>query len=153
MAIFRIFRDLLGFRPRRLQAAALCLRGQGAEREVLLVTSRGRRHKTKRWILPKGWPISGLDLMGSAEQEAWEEAGVKGTIHPESIGRYLHAQRRAENFVQQVEVRVYRIDDATLADDYPEAGQRERRWWKLEEAAAAVDQPELAALLRKVAAS
>lgn len=153
MAIFRIFRDLLGFRPRRLQVAALCLRGEGAEREVLMVTSRGRRHKTKRWILPKGWPIAGLDLVGAAEQEAWEEAGIKGRINPESIGRYLHTQIRAHNFAQQVEVRVYQVDDATLSDDYPEAGQRERRWWKLAEAASIVDQPELAALLRKVAAN
>ena len=60
-------------RPKRLQVAALCYRRDGDSKEVLLVTSRG----TGRWILPKGWPIDGLDAGEAALQEAWEEAGVR----------------------------------------------------------------------------
>ncbi|MDO5058276.1 MAG: NUDIX hydrolase [Lautropia sp.] len=149
MAVPRILRDLLGFRPRRLQVAALCLRGQGTTQEVLMVTNRGR--KRRRWILPKGWPMNGLDLPSSAQQEAWEEAGAKGPVRPEPVGQYLHTNVHAEDFVQQLEVRVYRIDEPSLHDDYPEAGQRERRWLPLAEAAGIVDQPGLASLLRRLA--
>ena len=149
MAVPRILRDLLGFRPRRLQVAALCLRGEGPAREVLMVTNRGR--KRKRWILPKGWPVGGLDLPGSAQQEAWEEAGVRGQARPEPVGQYLHANLHADDFVQQIEVRVYRIDQPTMLDDYPEARQRDRRWLPLAEVASIVDQPGLAALLRQLA--
>ena len=41
-------------------------------REVLLVTS-----SNGRWILPKGWPIDGMTASEAAQQEAWEEGGVK----------------------------------------------------------------------------
>ena len=40
--------------------------------EILLVTSRSRR----RWILPKGLPVDGLEPSEAAAREAFEEAGV-----------------------------------------------------------------------------
>ena len=54
-------------RPKRLQVAALCYRGDDADRKVLLVTSRG----TGRWIIPKGWPIRGMNAPQAARQEAF----------------------------------------------------------------------------------
>ena len=42
--------------------------------EVLIVTTR----RTRRWIIPKGWPIHGLTPAKSAAREAFEEAGVRG---------------------------------------------------------------------------
>jgi 8-oxo-dGTP pyrophosphatase MutT (NUDIX family) len=44
--------------------------------EILLVTTR----QTKRWIIPKGWPIKGLKPAKSAAREAYEEAGVRGSV-------------------------------------------------------------------------
>ncbi|WP_153885555.1 NUDIX domain-containing protein [Microvirga tunisiensis] len=38
----------------------------------MLVTTRGR----KRWIVPKGWPVPGLQPYESAAREAFEEAGL-----------------------------------------------------------------------------
>ncbi len=151
MAISRFLNDLLGFRPRQLQVAALCLRGESPNLEVLLVTSRSTKKHPPRWILPKGWPIVGTDLAGSARQEAWEEAGVRGRLNTDPVGSYLHEYLQDGHLVRQVEVRVFRLDQATLADDYPEAGQRKRCWWSLEDAAAAVEQPGLAELLRRLA--
>lgn len=95
--------------------------------------------------------MAGFNLPESARQEAWEEAGIKGEIRPAPVGTYLHSQVRADNFVQPLEIHVFQIDHPVLADDYPEAGQRERRWWPLAEAAAIVEQPGLATLLRKLA--
>ena len=54
--------------------------------EVLLVTGR----RSGRWSIPKGWPMPGKSLAEAAEQEAFEEAGVKGTIDPNPIGTFRH---------------------------------------------------------------
>ena len=44
--------------------------------EILLVTTR----QTKRWIIPKGWPIKGLKPAKSAAREAYEEAGYEALL-------------------------------------------------------------------------
>ena len=54
--------------------------------EFLLVTSR----ESGRWIIPKGWPIAGLQPARSAAQEAYEEAGVRGIIGTKAIGEYSY---------------------------------------------------------------
>ena len=75
-------------RPERHQVAALCWRmGQGGAVEILLVTSRD----TGRWVIPKGWPMDGKSASAAAAREAWEEAGVKGTVRPESIEADIRA--------------------------------------------------------------
>ena len=144
MGLKRLLQDLVGLRPTRMQVAALCLRGEGAVREVLLVTSRG----TGRWILPKGWPIPGRDLAGSALQEAWEEAGVQGKASKRPVGRYADIKHNAQGLGLPVRVLVFQVDDVRLADDFPEKGQRERRWVALGEAADLVNDGGLADLLR-----
>jgi 8-oxo-dGTP pyrophosphatase MutT (NUDIX family) len=50
--------------------------------EILLVATR----QTKRWIIPKGWPIKGLKPAKSAAREAYEEAGVRGSVKTKAIG-------------------------------------------------------------------
>ncbi|MDO4231644.1 MAG: NUDIX hydrolase [Lautropia sp.] len=152
MAFSRFFHDLIGFRPYSLQVAALCLRGQVSEREVLLVTSRASK-RNRQWILPKGNPIAGLDLHHAAEREAWEEAGARGKAHPQPIGSYLHIPPSARQFSRPVEVHIFQIDEPKLSDDFPEARQRKRRWMNLHEAAGTVQQPELAALLHSLSIS
>ena len=44
--------------------------------EVLLVTSR----ETRRWIIPKGWPMKGLRDDEAARIEAKEEAHVADPV-------------------------------------------------------------------------
>jgi 8-oxo-dGTP pyrophosphatase MutT (NUDIX family) len=132
-------------RPKRLQVAALCLRGTAPAREVLLITSRD----TGRWILPKGWPIDGLTAPGAALQEAWEEAGVQsGTITEDPLGSYDYDKRLEGGVPVQVEVKVYAVTDVQMADDYPEVDERNRRWMPPTEAATLVDEPGLRDILR-----
>jgi hypothetical protein len=45
---------------------------------------------------------------------------------------------------------VFRLDVADLARDWPEKSKRRRRWMRPDEAARAVDEPELADLLRQL---
>lgn len=132
-------------RPPRLQVAALCYRGVGSGKEVLLVTSRG----TGRWIIPKGWPIRGKDASASALQEAWEEAGVRrGRMGPEAIGTYTYEKTRDEGWGVPVEAMVFPVAVEELADEFPESCERERKWVSAGEAANLVDEPELKDILR-----
>ena len=77
----------LFLRPRRVQFAALCTRVHDGQDQVLLITSRD----TKRWIIPKGWPIDGLSGTETALQEAWEEAGVRAdAVYDEPVGQFTY---------------------------------------------------------------
>ncbi|RMH87546.1 NUDIX domain-containing protein [Lysobacter pythonis] len=146
MTIFRFLRNILGRRPRHLQVAALCLRGAGESREVLLITTRGRG----RWILPKGWPMKDRGLAAAALQEAWEEAGVIGAVGETALGRYRYLKPGRGRGKSWLEVWVFPVEVRELAEDYPEAGQRQRRWWPLAEAVGIVEEPQLAAFLRRL---
>ena len=131
-------------RPEFIQSAALCLREGRAGREVLMITSRG----TGRWVLPKGWPMKNRTLAGAAQQEAWEEAGVIGRVEETPVGYYTYRKRHRTGLPLACRVEVFRVHVADLARDWPEKRSRKRRWMRLDEAARAVDEPELAALLR-----
>ncbi|RVV98697.1 NUDIX hydrolase [Mesobaculum littorinae] len=133
-------------RPPRYQVAALCWRAGESGIEILLLTSRG----TGRWVLPKGWPKTGLDAEDTAREEAWEEGGV--TLAPEAraIGRYTYAKRMRGGVPVHTEVDVFAFRLVAQSDDFPEASERTRRWIAPAEAADMVDEPDLATLLRGV---
>lgn len=127
-------------RPKRLQVAALCHRGEGKGREFLLITSR----ETKRWIIPKGWPIRGLKSNEAALQEAWEEAGVKCGIASDSPeGTYTYQKRQSSGWSFPVETLVFSVVVTEMSEEYPEANERTRQWVSAQEAAEMVDEPEL----------
>lgn len=131
-------------RPRRLQVAALCYRDFGTERKILVVTSRG----TGRWIIPKGWPMNGKNSAQAALQEAWEEAGVaKGEAQDTAVGQYRYDKVKAKGWTVPVEALVFPVKVKELADRFPEADQRKRKWVSTEEAANLVREPELKAIL------
>ena len=137
----------LGRRPPELQVGALCVDARC--QNVLLITSRG----TGRWIIPKGWPMEGKTLAGAAAQEAWEEAGVKGQIETQEIGRYRYGKVRERGFATQVDVRVFRLNVDTLEDDFPEANERNRTWYAPRHAAELVDEQGLKTILRNLHAA
>ena len=131
----------------RTQYAALCWRRREKRVEVLLVTSRG----TGRWIAPKGWPIEGLTPAGAAAREAWEEAGARGRVDEVCLGiyTYLKSLREDGEVVGGLPcaVAVFPLEVEALARDFPEAGQRRRRWMSRRKAASRVTEPELARLI------
>lgn len=135
---------LLGARAPRLQVGAVCR--DPATGEVLLITSRD----TGRWIIPKGWPMAGRTLAQAALQEAWEEAGVRAAL-AEELGGYHYEKAQDEGFAIPVEVRVFLLSVDGLADQWPEQAQRSRHWFPPGKAAALVAEPELAALLTRLA--
>jgi 8-oxo-dGTP pyrophosphatase MutT (NUDIX family) len=136
--------DPLLRRPDRVQTAALCWRLGKKGKEVLLITSRD----TGRWIIPKGWPIKGLDGAGTAAQEAWEEAGVKpARVKDKPLGLYHYVKKLDNGLPAPVATTVYPIEVDHLEDDYPEKLQRKRSWMSPKQAAALVAEPELRDLL------
>lgn len=138
----------------KTQYGALCWRParekkHAGEVEVLLITSRD----TGRWVIPKGWPMHDLTPEVSAAREAWEEAGVEGRPDPHCLGLYSYDKGIGpERNPLPCVVAVYGLRVAQLADRFPERKQRRRKWFRPDEAARKVDEPELQALLASLAA-
>jgi uncharacterized protein len=129
------------------QFGAIPFRRERGATRILLITSR----ETKRWVIPRGNPIPGLSAPKTAEQEAIEEAGIRGIVSREPVGRYAYGKRRRDGSIVVAVVEVYGISVETELDDWPERHERERRWFEPEAAAAAVNEADLAELIRKVA--
>jgi len=127
----------------RVQVAALCFREKRAGKEVLLITSRD----TGRWIIPKGWPIDGLNASDAAAQEAWEEAGVRGNVNETPVGAFTYDKGLKDGSAVACKTTVYPVEVETLADEYPEVDERTRKWVSLTEAAQMVQEPELRKIL------
>ncbi len=120
----------------RVQYGALPYRvTQASALEILLVTSR----QTRRWIIPKGWPIKGLKPPKSAAREAYEEAGIRGTMGGKSIGAFSYAKRLDDNAgIIPCEVRVFAMRVKRQLATWPEASERQTRWFEPVQAMAAV---------------
>ena len=132
--------------PKSTQYAALpWRRTSDAAVEVLLITSR----ETRRWVIPKGWPMKTLGPGPSAAQEAFEEAGVSGAIAALPLGAYQYGKRLRNGRVRDVRVEVFALEVRKEAEDWREKGQRELRWVTPTQAAEMVDEPELKALLAR----
>jgi 8-oxo-dGTP pyrophosphatase MutT (NUDIX family) len=132
------------------QFAALPWRiGDGGIRQVMLLTSR----ETRRWVIPKGWPMKGRKPAEVARQEAYEEAGLIGhIIGKRAIGSYHYAKRLAKASVLcQVQVYLFRVEQQL--DNWPEKGQRETRWFEAAAAAKLVDEGGLAEIIDRFAGS
>jgi 8-oxo-dGTP pyrophosphatase MutT (NUDIX family) len=129
--------------PERTQYAALPYRVGGDGRiEVLLATSR----ETKRWVIPKGWPMKGIKPHKAAAREAFEETGAVGRAAKIAIGRYEYWKRLKESFVL-CRVKVFPLRVERLEETWSEQGERQRRWFSQAEAAARVEEPGLRTLI------
>jgi 8-oxo-dGTP pyrophosphatase MutT (NUDIX family) len=136
-------------RPQRgpLQVAALPYRSrEDGSIEVLLVTTRG----TGRWMVPKGWPMRGKSHSEAAAQEAYEEAGVRGPANPVELGRFAHEKTRFPEASINCTVAVFPMAVEQELTRWPERGQRSRRWFSIDDAARAVQSPDLAGIIARI---
>jgi 8-oxo-dGTP pyrophosphatase MutT (NUDIX family) len=130
-----------------VQFAALPFRIKSGNIQILLITSR----ETRRWIIPKGWPIRGLGPREVAAKEAIEEAGLVGRfVRKRSIGSYHYSKRLPENQERLCRVEVFLLSVDQQLDDWLEKEQRECRWVAPHEAAHMVDESGLAEILLEV---
>jgi 8-oxo-dGTP pyrophosphatase MutT (NUDIX family) len=133
-----------GKRDVRTQFAALPYRIVRGKCEVLLITSR----ETGRWIIPKGWPEDGMTAAASAAREAWEEAGIEGRVSDTCLGIYSYLKVLDRRDRMPIVVAVFPVQVRRLHDDYPEKGERKRKWFSRKKAAARVQEPELGLMLK-----
>ncbi len=110
----------------RVQYGALPYRFTAeAALEILVVTTR----RTRRWIIPKGWPIKGLRPPKAAAREAYEEAGVTGRVGVKSIGTFTYEKALDEAGIEATcEVKVYPLLVKRQVEVFPESEQRMLQW-------------------------
>lgn len=130
------------------QVAAVPFRLRDGKPEIMLVTSRG----TRRFIVPKGWPMKGKSGRQAALIEASEEAGVTGRTRQEPLGKYRYWKRLSDAFVP-VEVTVFLLITDETMPVWKEAGSRERAWLSPADAATLIDEPELSTLIGAISAT
>jgi 8-oxo-dGTP pyrophosphatase MutT (NUDIX family) len=98
-------------------------------------------------MIPKGWPMAGKSLSDSAAQEAFEEAGIKGKIDAQPIGTFRHVKQHLLFGRLEVDILVHPMAVERELGDWPEKGERQRKWFGLDEAAERVDSEELRAMI------
>jgi 8-oxo-dGTP pyrophosphatase MutT (NUDIX family) len=129
----------------RRQVAAVPVRiGPQGTLEVLVVSTRG----SGRWTVPKGWPMRGHTDAEAAAREAYEEAGVRGSIGCEPLGTFEYRKRRNEDEI--LLVTVYRLDVSEQLRSWRERGQRKQRWLPASAAADCVAWNGLAEIIRSL---
>lgn len=120
-----------------LQYAALPYRVTvHGEAKVLLITSR----ETRRWVIPKGWPMKGKTPHAAAAKEALQEAGVLGRIEKRAIGAYEYIKRLKNGAPLACTVDVFPMQVLRQRKQWREKGQRVAHWFPANEAADNVDE-------------
>lgn len=118
------------------QAAVIAVRDQ---RVCLVLSSSG-----KRWVVPKGHIEPGQSAGETALQEAWEEAGLVGTLQPQALGAYRYEKDGIPRHVT-----VFLMDVVEQAAVWPEMDRRERSWVSLNRALARLAEPGLRRLVAR----
>jgi 8-oxo-dGTP pyrophosphatase MutT (NUDIX family) len=129
------------------QYAALPYRKKNGAVQVMLVTSR----ETRRWIIPKGWPIAGVKPHNLAALEAMEEAGLVGKIGEQPIGSFHYDKKRGDGSIVNCTVDTFALEVEQQMPAWPEQDQRQTQWFDPEDAAAQVQESELRDLIKKFA--
>ncbi|MBZ9939202.1 NUDIX hydrolase [Mesorhizobium sp. BR1-1-16] len=129
------------------QVAALPFRKGEEGPQVCLVTTR----ETRRWTIPKGWPMKGRSDSDAARIEAIEEGGLVGKVTKRPIGSFLYWKRRPTE-LDLIRVEVYRLDVDEQLATWKEAGERYSMWFPLDTAADLVDEPGLKAIFESLMA-
>jgi 8-oxo-dGTP pyrophosphatase MutT (NUDIX family) len=126
------------------QFAALPWRiSEGGTSQVMLLTSR----RTRRWVIPKGWPMKERKPAEVASQEAHEEAGLIGQIVGKRPLGSFHYGKLIGKEVVLCQVRAFLFQVERQLDDWPEKSERETRWFEASEAARLVDEGGLAEII------
>ena len=129
------------------QAGVIAYRVLDGKVQVLLMTSRD----TGRWIIPKG-NINGRSTPSkAAEKEAYEEAGVKGTITSSiPLGIYTYSKKLESGEARAATVEVYLLRIKEQLKKWPERGERKLSWVTTKEAVGLVEEPGVVPLLQRL---
>jgi len=101
---------------------------------IMFVTSQGRG----RWILPKGNLKKDESVKKGCKREAFEEAGVEGTLLSK-IPMTLPISKSENGATKTVAVTYYPMLVKKQLDEWPESSKRQRHWATLEDAQKVTD--------------
>ena len=126
------------------QTGVIAYRTRRGVVQVLFVTSRD----TGRWIIPKGNIRPGTSPAKAAAQEAFEEAGVKGTIVSSTpLGMYTYFKQLRSGEVRATAVEVFLLQVKKQLKKWPEKGERQLAWVSAKEAVGLIEEPGVVPLL------
>ena len=129
------------------QAGVIPFRIAGGKVQVLLLTSRD----TGRWIIPKGNINGAVTPAEAAKLEAFEEAGVKGTITSSiPLGFYTYFKILASGKTHPATVEVYLLRVLQQFKKWPEKGERKLAWLTMKKATRLVQEPGVVPLLLRL---
>ncbi len=114
--------------PERVHVAAVCYRLRGAEPEFLLVRTRNGH-----WTFPKGGMDDDPTPADAAAREAYEEAGVKGSVEHLPFTTYRHckpSKLRSRRHVVTVHAHLCKVKRLVS----PVEGYRSPRWFRADKA-------------------
>ena len=97
---------------------------RGYQVGVLPVTPEGRlvlvtRRRGRGWIFPKGNREKGRSDLAVAKDDAYEEAGLSGTVEKEFLEFRTNGKKVAK-------LRLYPMRVDSVTNTFPEAGERRR---------------------------
>lgn len=111
-------------KPEMEQACVVPYRQGHAGTEVCLITSL----KKQRWIFPKGIVEDEETVAEAALKEAWEEAGLRGTVGPVVDSYHRH------KWGKQLNVQVMLMNVTETLQTWPEKAMRKRAWVSIDKA-------------------
>lgn len=126
------------------QAGVLVYRVRHGAVEVLLLTSR----ETRRWLIPKGNIPGRMTPAQAAEREAFEEAGIKGTLDGSlPMGVYTYFKRLPSGETRPAAVEVYLLRFRKQRKKWPEKCERAITWVSAARAINLIEEPGIVPLL------
>ena len=113
-----------------LQSGAIPYLIRNGRIHYVMITS----NNTGNWIFPKGMIEPDMTAAESAANEAFEEAGVTGTVEDKPLGRFTY-----EKFGREITVDMYPLKVDIVHDDWQEPW-RDRKVCEAEEVLDVIDE-------------
>jgi len=125
------------------QSAVIPYRMHKNQMQIMLIGSSKRNH----WVVPKGIHEPGMSAQKSAECEAYEEAGIHGTVSKSMLGEYEYTKWGAS-----CKVEVYAMSvKQTLPESEWEETHRGRKWLTSDEAVGLIKEPSMRPMIQSLA--
>jgi phosphohistidine phosphatase len=122
------------------QSGVIPYRRNNSRLEILLVSSR-----KNKWILPKGIIEKNMSARASAQQEAFEEAGIKGQLEEQPL---VAGEYNKWGGPCQLQLFAMKVEQLVDAPQWAEAW-RQRRWFDAEQAINHIADADIRKLLRQ----